>query len=469
MGVLRKRIVLGLVACSIFATSSPALAVDHLYKVKEVFTGAPGNAAAQFVELQGFANSQNQILGNRLVLFDQSEAVVGTFTFGVDAASTSTNQRTLLLATPGAASLFGVTPDLTIGSVLSRFGGKACYEDIDNTTAGMIDCFSWGAYSGADGSGTPAPGDNTGTPFNAPVGILSGLAPVRDISGGTNAAALDAADDTGDSAGDFDAATTATPTNFAGETTSTTGQASVAGDTLSFTAAPGVVNRVAVTRTTGFFELQDRAPVSAGAGCEQVNTVRIRCPMAGLAALDIDTGDLNDTIATPNGPDVSVDAGPGNDRITTRGGDDAIAGGDGNDRINAGQGADDVDGGAGADTVSYGERSAANPVTVTIGVGSDDGNADDESGGRRDDVMASVERVVGGHGDDSLTGSGGPDQLTGGPGADELHGLGGNDIIRAVDGGPDTATCGAGGKDRIFADPEDTFPVAGPDACEIVL
>ncbi len=451
------------------ALPAPALAVDHFYKVKEVFTGTSANTTAQFVELQGFANSQHQILGNRIVLFDQTGAAVGTYTFGVNAPSTSTNQATLLLATPSAESLFGVTADLTIGSDLSASGGKACYEDVDGGSAGLIDCFAWGGYSGPDGSATPAAGDNTGTPFNAPLGILSGLAPVRDISGGTLAGVLDAADDTGDSTNDFDASTTATPMNFDGESTTTAGHASVGGDTLSFVAAAGVANRVNVTRPTGFYELTDSAPVNAGTGCQQIDTVTVRCPMAGLAALDIDTGSFADTIMTPNGLNVTVDAGNGSDKITTRTGNDVIAGGDGNDMINSGLGADDLDGGAGVDTVSYGERSAANAVTVTIGSGADDGNAGDAHDGRRDDVMATVERLVGGDGPDSLTGSAGPDQLIGGLGADDFNALGGNDIVRAAgDATADTATCGAG-NDRIFADPEDIFPIAGPDACETVF
>lgn len=468
MGARRGFIVIGLVASATLATASPALAVDHLYKVKEVFTGDAANTDAHFVELQGFSNNQHQIAGNRIVLFDQAENVVGTYTFAVDAPSTSTNQRELLLATPEAESLFGVTSDLTIGSDLSAGGGKACYEDVDNATAGMIDCFSWGAYSGGDGSATPGAGDNTGTPFHAPTGILSGLAPVRDISGGTLPSALDAADDTGNSLNDFDTAAVATPMNFGGATTSTAGQASVDGDALTFTAAPGVANRLSVTRGPGLVTVQDSSPVSAGAGCENANTFTVHCPRSGLVAIEIDTGTSADIITTPNGLDVTVDAGIGNDRITTRGGDDDIVGGDDDDRIQAGLGADNVDGGEGSDTASYGERSAANPVTVTIGVGTNDGNSADESGGRRDDVMGTVERVIGGNGSDSLTGSGGPDQLTGGPGGDQLHGLGGNDVIRAAgDATADTATCGAG-NDRIFADAEDIFPVSGPDDCEIV-
>ena len=291
---------------------------------------------------------------------------------------------------------------------------------------------------------------------------------MRDISGGALPTALEAADDTGSSANDFDAATSATPTNFAGGTTSTAGVAAVAGGTVTFTAAPGVANRVTVTRPTGFVDIQDRAPVSAGAGCQQLNTVKIRCPSLGVVALDIDTGDLADIIETPNGLDVTIDAGSASDRITTLNGDDDIAGGDGKDTIKASLGADDYDGGSGTDTVTYSNRSAANAVTVTMGSGADDGGTVDESGGRRDDVMATVERVIGGDGPDSLNGGGGRDQLIGGPGTDDLNGFAGGDIIRVADGEADTATCGSG-NDRIFPDGFDIFPVAGANKCEQVL
>jgi Ca2+-binding RTX toxin-like protein len=98
-----------------------------------------------------------------------------------------------------------------------------------------------------------------------------------------------------------------------------------------------------------------------------------------------------------------------------------------------------------------------------------------------DDVLAGghgADQLVSGEGRDELSGQDGADSLRGGPGddaltgggrADDLHGLAGNDTIRANgDGFDDTITCGAGSEDHVFADPTDTFPAVGPDACELV-
>jgi Ca2+-binding RTX toxin-like protein len=116
--------------------------------------------------------------------------------------------------------------------------------------------------------------------------------------------------------------------------------------------------------------------------------------------------------------------------------------------------------------VLYDDRTAGEPVDVTIDGVADDGGALD---GGKDNVLLSVENVLGGAGEDTLTGSAAPNALTGGGGADNLHGLAGNDTIRADgDGFDDTITCGGGTTDHVFADPTDTFPVAGPDACELV-
>lgn len=71
--------------------------------------------------------------------------------------------------------------------------------------------------------------------------------------------------------------------------------------------------------------------------------------------------------------------------------------------------------------------------------------------------------LLGGPGDDLLSGDAGNDVLVGGPGQDTLLGGAGNDTIRAVDGEPDTISCGEG-RDRVFADPQDV--VAGD--CEVV-
>ena len=89
--------------------------------------------------------------------------------------------------------------------------------------------------------------------------------------------------------------------------------------------------------------------------------------------------------------------------------------------------------------------------------------------GDRDNVGRDVERIVGGAGDDDLTGNEVANRLTGGAGVDALTGLERNDeFFSRGDGSADDLSCGAGAKDRVTGDAFDTFPTAGPDGCEII-
>lgn len=55
-------------------------------------------------------------------------------------------------------------------------GGKACFR---SSGGELIDCASWGSYSGDD--------TGSGTPFNAPIGLTPDRSMTRDVSGGANA------------------------------------------------------------------------------------------------------------------------------------------------------------------------------------------------------------------------------------------------------------------------------------------
>jgi Ca2+-binding RTX toxin-like protein len=163
----------------------------------------------------------------------------------------------------------------------------------------------------------------------------------------------------------------------------------------------------------------------------------------------------------------TVTAGSGADTLVGSAGDNTLTGNGGRDVLDGGAGADILDGGTERDVVRYATRGASQPVNVSPdGVANDGGALDD---GAKDNVRTSVENVHGGAGDDFITGSAGANALIGNGGVDQLIGLAGNDELRASgDGFDDTATCGPGAKDRVFADPTDSFPIDGPDACEIV-
>src|SRR5689334_13112494 len=203
---------------------------------------------------------------------------------------------------------------------------------------------------------------------------------------------------------------------------------SVTGGTLNVTAAPGEANRLTLTPGVATVDVLDpAAPLTPGAGCESTGSGRVTCAVSPLIRATVDLGDLDDTLAVTGLLRVTVSDGAGNDTVTGGGGDDTFL---------SSPGADRYAGGAGSDRVDYSARTAG--VSVDI-----DDVADDA--GEGDNVRRDVERVTGGSGDDTLTGSAAADRLDGGPGDDALLGGSGNDRL---DGGPgDDALSGQSGTD----------------------
>ncbi len=139
-----------------------------------------------------------------------------------------------------------------------------------------------------------------------------------------------------------------------------------------------------------------------------------------------------------------------------------------------GAGADRLAGDGGHDTADYSARTA--PLTIEIDDQPNDGEA-----AEADNVTSSIEVVIGGSGNDRLTGAAngeqlfgeggddtlhggdGADQLSGGDGQDKLYGDrgvdafdggAGNDRLDGRDGVAEKLSCGAG-KDESFADKAD--------------
>ncbi|MBP2328068.1 Ca2+-binding RTX toxin-like protein [Kibdelosporangium banguiense] len=199
------------------------------------------------------------------------------------------------------------------------------------------------------------------------------------------------------------------------------------------------------------------------------------------------TGTAGDDSIIGTPADDVIAAGAGNDRVIGLGGNDIAClgagkdfflGGDGLDRLVAEavpDGADVFQGGADHDTIDYSARTGA--VRVSL-----DNIGDDGAAGESDNADLTVENIVGGAGDDSLTanqstvlqgqlnggpgndtiiGSQGQDFLEGGDGADRIDGLGGEDILLGG-AGDDTLNGGAGfdqvggmdGNDILFGGPD---------------
>ncbi len=183
-------------------------------------------------------------------------------------------------------------------------------------------------------------------------------------------------------------------------------------------------------RLISFFVERGRV-LRAGRGC-----TRRRGP--GITRVIVTCGAPSQTQV--NRVTLRVNLGGGDDTFTAAPNDDiqpriTADGGDGDDAIYGSTNPDEINGGAGDDSL----------------YGLDD--ADDVDGGDGADL------IFGGAGDDGLTGGPGIDAIYG----DDLRATNewGNDLLIAVDGGPDDLWCGEG-EDTAIVDAPDT-----PDAgCE---
>ena len=186
----RSSLVVILLVGGLLAASSPARAVFHLMKVREVHAGSATEASADFVELQMYSAGQNQVSGHKLRLYNASGAFRECTIPGN--VPSPNNQETILFATTQAQSAFG-TADFTIPAFLEHVGGAVCFFDRNGPG---IDCASWGSFPGGvtDQNGGP------GTPFAG--GIPIGQSIDRKL-GANNT--LEADDDTNNSANDFEA------------------------------------------------------------------------------------------------------------------------------------------------------------------------------------------------------------------------------------------------------------------------
>jgi Ca2+-binding RTX toxin-like protein len=149
--------------------------------------------------------------------------------------------------------------------------------------------------------------------------------------------------------------------------------------------------------------------------------------IVGIADADtFQAGAGRDFLRSGDGDD-TLDGGVGNDVLEGENGADTLTGGAGRDTLDGGPGTDSISGGDGHDTVTYEERAA--PLIVTL-----DGAANDGEAGENDVVAGDIEDVIGGTGDDTITGSPDANEIDGGDGGDVIDGGGGRDLIDAGSG-----------------------------------
>ena len=205
---------------------------------------------------------------------------------------------------------------------------------------------------------------------------------------------------------------------------------------------------------------------------------------------DIKAAAGEDFLYGDGGPDTVVGEG-GEDHVFGGGGDDEnLWGGPGDDLVDGGPGGDTMFGGHDpGDMLDYSSRTA--PVSAELDgacycPAGEQGEGDAQYGFRGviggsgdDDLTGGALRnhLIGGRGDDILDGGDETDTLDGGEGNDDLTGGGGpdtllaglgDDFVDSYDGAADTSVLCQAGRDLLFGDLVDPYPTSGPDACEVI-
>lgn len=129
--------------------------------------------------------------------------------------------------------------------------------------------------------------------------------------------------------------------------------------------------------------------------------------------------DGSDTFFGRGGND-TLDGGAGHDSLTGGLGNDQLLGGDGDDRLAMDGDSDLIDGGAGSDWLVV-NGSTATTVNLSITTA--------QATGHGTDTIRNVENVLGGTGNDRITGNAVANQLLGGGGNDMLAGASGADTL----------------------------------------
>jgi RTX calcium-binding nonapeptide repeat (4 copies) len=243
-----------------------------------------------------------------------------------------------------------------------------------------------------------------------------------------------------------------------------------------YVAAPGEVNDVSVA-PIDYYTVRVTDPgavIATGENCTSIDAHTAECtgPPQRLGrryirTMDVQAGDMDDHVESvgPLSPGLrpanggpgddtlvgsldlgdQLDGGGGHDTLHGRGNAETLTDGDAPGAVDA----DVLDGGGGRDTVSYATRGA--PVFVDLGNPRPDGERGE------DDTLIAIQSVVGGSGDDRLTGAGGTnrlegmrgdDRVEGRGGADDLHGGAGRDTVLGRLG--DDSLYGGSGRDRLF-------------------
>lgn len=145
-------------AAAVFAAyllwAGPALAPYHVLVIEEIFFGSEAAPNAQYVMLRTLAIFQVFVDNQKITV----QTADGTAAADFGEFDAITNVRTdagvaILMGTPEAEALFGVTMDKVTSGRLVQPDGRICFGEFGGTS---VDCVAYGAFTGTSTSGSPA-------------------------------------------------------------------------------------------------------------------------------------------------------------------------------------------------------------------------------------------------------------------------------------------------------------------------
>jgi len=183
----------GLVAAIVAGGSHRVAATYHVMVIQEVFPGFAQAPAAQYVVLRTQSDLQTLVHGQVLPTFDASGSSAGAFASFCPLARPQCdlpqvspacagggcpsflqgNDSRILVATPWAAGLLCVTPDLVATGTLPYPDGRVCFGNVGPFAGGClatggVDCVAYGQFTGDNGVfEDPAPALSLGMALSA--------------------------------------------------------------------------------------------------------------------------------------------------------------------------------------------------------------------------------------------------------------------------------------------------------------
>jgi cysteine-rich repeat protein len=157
-------------ATLVMLSASPAWSTFHIAHIERILTGLDGTTDVQFVQIEMDQSSQQFVDGALLIAF-HADGSFSHVVLELDKNVIGGAGRSFLMASEAFEEQFNLTPDFVFstagGNALPAEDGMVCWgkpgDETDPEDPDMVDCVSYGNYTGPDNVHTDEP--SPVTPF----------------------------------------------------------------------------------------------------------------------------------------------------------------------------------------------------------------------------------------------------------------------------------------------------------------